>query len=258
MKGSVVLVERVGPVCRIRLNRPEKLNALNDDVRQGLHDAFAQLADEPDIAIAVISGEGRSFSAGADLSGQPAPPPDQSWAARRHTVGGWQRLLQLIERVPQVTVASLHGHCIGGAALLAVACDLRIADASLSVRIPELAIGIPLTWDGVPRLAREIGLPMARDLVMTGRRLDAAEALACGFVQRVVGTGELAHATDGLIGELAGMPAGPLAVTRSMFAALGRDRLGAAGWADADILGWSFTEHEGRAAARDYRLQRDE
>jgi enoyl-CoA hydratase/carnithine racemase len=254
---TAVLVEYADRLCRIKLNRPDKLNALNEDVRQGLHDAFSALADQPDVAVVVLSGEGRAFSAGADLIGAAPSTGDQSWAARRHTIGGWQRLLQLLERIPQVTVASLHGHCIGGAALLAAACDLRIGDASLKVRIPELAIGIPLTWEGIPRLAREIGLPMARDLVMTGRTLDADEAGQCGFVQRLVPTGGLADATEALVAELDTMPSGPLALTRSMFAALGRERLGAAGWADADVLAWSFTEAEGRAAARDYRLQMD-
>jgi enoyl-CoA hydratase/carnithine racemase len=255
---DVVVVERGERVWRVRLNRPDKLNALNDDVRAGLHDAFAALADEPDVAVVVLSGDGRAFSAGADLVGAAAPPSSPSWAARRHAVGGWQRLLQLMERVPQVTVASVHGHCIGGAALLAAACDLRIAADTLSVRIPELAIGIPLTWEGIPRLAREIGLPLARDLVMTGRSLEAAEAQSCGFVQRLVPAADLAAATDSLVAELLAMPAGPLALTRGMFGALGRERLSPAGWADADILAWSFTEDEGRAAARDYRLQMGE
>jgi enoyl-CoA hydratase/carnithine racemase len=252
---EAVIVERDERVCRVRLNRPEKLNALNDDVRRGLHDAFAALADEPDIAVVVLSGEGRSFSAGADLLGAAPPTTSSTWAARRHAIGGWQRLLELLERIPQVTVASVHGHCIGGAALLAAACDLRIGADQLAVRIPELAIGIPLTWEGIPRLAREIGLPLARDLVMTGRTLDAHQALACGFIQRLAPADGLGAATDALVAELLAMPPGPLALTRAMFGALGRERLGVAGWADADILAWSFTEEEGRAAARDYRLQ---
>lgn len=250
---SPVVVDRAGEVCRIRLNRPEKLNALNDDVRRGLAKAFDDLADDVSVRVVVLSGEGRSFSAGADLaSGAIAAESGASWSARRHTFGGWQRLLERMESVPQVTVAQLHGHCIGGAALLAAACDLRIAADDLSMRIPELAIGIPLTWAGVPRLVREIGLPMARDLVMTGRTLDAAGALACGFVQRVVPAAELETATAGLVKELLDMPAGPLAITRSMFAALGRKRLGSAGWADADLLAWSGREPEAKDAAASY------
>ena len=81
---------------------------------------------------------------------------------RRRSSGAWQRLLEDLERLPQVTVARLHGHVIGGAFLLAAACDLRVAADDVSMSIPELAIGIPLTWAGLPRLAREIGLPRTR------------------------------------------------------------------------------------------------
>jgi enoyl-CoA hydratase/carnithine racemase len=251
---TAVTVETTGRVCRLTLNRPDKLNALNEDVRRGLHDALTELADQPDVSVVLIAGSGRAFSAGADLAGQPPVDDAATWAARRHAMGAWQRLLDLLERVPQVTVASLHGHCIGGAVLLAAACDLRIADASLRVRIPELAIGLPLTWAGIPRLARELGLPIARDLVMTGRTLSGDEALQCGFVQRLVpaGNAELAPATDALVDELLAMPPGPLALTRAMFAALGREQLGAAAWADADVLAWSSSEDEYRAAATSY------
>ncbi|HYZ92411.1 MAG TPA: enoyl-CoA hydratase/isomerase family protein [Actinomycetota bacterium] len=252
-----VEVETNAPVCRIRLNRPDKLNALNNDVRRGLTDAFTSLADDVDVRVVVLEGAGRAFSAGADLSaggfGAGEPP---SWVERRHGSGAWQRLLDLMESVPQVTVARLHGHCVGGAALLAVACDLRVAADDLVVHIPELAIGIPLTWGGIPRLVREIGLPMARDLVMTARRMNADEALRCGFVQRVVPAGQLDDATDELVTQLVEMPAAPLAITRSMFAAMGRERAGASGWADADLLGWSLREPEGREAAADYVTKR--
>ena len=251
---SVLAVSIEDAVCRIRLNRPDKLNPLSEEVRRELHGALQSIADEPAVRVAVIEGAGRAFSAGADLADRREVP--EEWAARRHAYGGWQRLLDLLEAVPQVTVAKLHGHVIGGAALLAAACDLRIAAADVAVAIPELAIGIPLTWAGIPRLVREIGLPVARDLVMTGRRLDADEALACGFVQRVVAREELDAATEGLVDELLAMPHAPLAMTRAMFSALSRERVTVAGWADADLLMWSGREPESRAAAEAYVRRR--
>jgi enoyl-CoA hydratase/carnithine racemase len=244
-------------VCKLRLSRPEKLNALNDAVYEELLAHLSSLADRPDISVLVISGEGRAFSAGADLAAvAPAATGERSWTQRRHAAGGWQRLLELLEMIPQVTVASMHGYCVGGAALLAVACDLRIAAEDLHVQIPELEIGIPLTWAGVPRLAREVGLPVARDIVMTARVLDGEAALACGFVQRLVAADELASATDRLVDELLAMAEGPLAMTRSMFSAIGRDRTGLAAWADADLLSWSLAEEESRRAAAQYRRNR--
>ena len=251
---TVLAVSTDDAVCRIRLNRPEKLNPLNEEVRARLHSALQQIGDEPAVRVVVLEGAGRAFSAGADLADRREIPDD--WAARRHSFGGWQRVLELLEAVPQVTVAKLHGHVIGGAALLAAACDLRIAADDVAVSIPELALGIPLTWAGVPRLVREVGFPMARDLVMTGRRLDATEARACGLVQRVVPRTELDTAADQLVAELLAMPPAPLAMTRAMFSALSRERLTVAGWADADLLMWSGGEPESRAAAAEYVRRR--
>jgi enoyl-CoA hydratase/carnithine racemase len=248
---SAVVVERERGVCRVRLNRPEKLNALNEDVRVLLTDAFKTLADDTETRVVLVEGEGRSFSAGADLAAG-GDGVDRTWAERRHAAGGWQRLLDLIESVPQVTVARLHGHCIGGAALIAISCDLRIASDDLTVRIPELHIGIPLTWSGIPRLVREVGLPVARDMVMTARKLNADDAHACGFVQRLVPRADLDSAADELVEQLLAMPTAPLAITRAMFSAIAREQLGSAGWADADLLAWSLREPEGRQAAAEY------
>jgi enoyl-CoA hydratase/carnithine racemase len=256
---AVLDVQSADGVCRIALDRPDKLNALSGEVLRELTETFTRLADDISTRVVVLSGNGRAFSAGVDLGSgfggsQRAEPP--TWSERRHSMGGWQRLLDLMESVPQVTVASVHGHCVGGAALLAVACDIRVVASDAQIRIPELAIGIPLTWAGIPRLVREIGLPMARDLVMTGRVMDGREAQICGFAQRAVPAGDLARATDQVVAELMQMPPGPLAMTRDMFAAISRDRTGPAGWADPDLLGWAFTEAEGRQAAADYVVRR--
>lgn len=256
-ENSPVEHEDVGTVRWLTLNRPEKLNALDHLIRVELDRQFRALEDRPDISVVVLRGNGRSFSGGADIA-TPAPGTDAAltWTTRRHEAGVWQRLLDLLERLPQVTVASLHGHCYGGAALLAASCDIRVADETLRVRIPEVAMGIPLTWAGVPRLVREIGLPMARDLVMTGRILVAQEALTVGFVQRLVASGQLATATAELVDELTSMTSAPLAMTRAMFAAITRDQLSATGWADPDLLAWSLREPEAVDAAIAYVEER--
>jgi enoyl-CoA hydratase/carnithine racemase len=239
-------VERSNGLCRVTLARPDKRNALDESTRRGLADLAHDLADEPATRVVVLAADGPSFSAGVDLTA--ARGGDGSWAARRHASGAWQRTLDAWEALPQVTVAALQGHCIGGGALLAASCDLRVADPTLQVRIPELAIGIPLTWAGVPRLAREIGLPLTRDLVLTGRVMAADEALRCGFVQRL---GELGSSTQECVDELLAMPAAPLAMTKAMTRALGQPAMNVA-WADADLLHWSRAEPEGQDAAAAY------
>lgn len=245
-----------GPVARLTLTRSAKLNALNENVRRALAGALGDLEERPDVRIIVLAGEGRAFSAGADLTSTAYPPVEGDWTSRRHRTGTWQRLLEQLDRVPQATVARLHGHVVGGAALLAAACDIRIAAADTVVRIPELAIGIPLTWAGIPLLAREVGLPLTRDWVMTCRPVLSEELLRSGFAQRVVAAEALDEAVAECVTQLLAVPPGPLAMTRAMTSAMGRTAPGmVAGWGDADHQQWAFTEQEYRDAARAYVQQ---
>lgn len=249
---TIVRVSDAGPVRTIALDRPERLNALGQEMREALTDAVRDAA-EADARVVVLRGAGRAFSAGADLKDLDAPPADADYAQRRRASGRWGRLLERIETLPQPTVAYLHGHAIGGAALLAVACDLRVAAPDLGLSIPELAIGIPLTWGGVPRLVREVGLPRARELVMTGRTLGADEALAWGLVQRIGGEDEL----ERVVSELLAMPPGPLAVTKDAFRAYGRTLVSLdAAWADPDLLDAARRDPGAAEAGAEYLRRR--
>jgi enoyl-CoA hydratase/carnithine racemase len=242
-----------GRVARVTLQRPQKLNALDDGVRLALKSALDELDERPDVSVLVIGGAGRGFSAGADLRSTSYPPVEGDWATRRHLTGTWQRLLDQLGRIPQATVAALHGHVVGGAALLAAACDIRIATEDTVLRIPELALGIPLTWAGIPLLVREVGLPATRDWVMTSRRVGAGELLRTGYATRLTPAGTLDEAVATCVGELLAAPPGPLAMTRAMTAAIGRTSPPmAAGWGDPDHQRWAFTEDEYRQAARRY------
>ena len=236
-----------GAVRTITLDRPERLNALGSQVREALESAVTETAAS-DARVVVLAGEGRCFSAGADLKDpEPAQP---TWQRRRRAAGRWGRLLDAIEALPQVTVASLHGHVIGGAVLLAVACDMRVAAPDVQLSIPELALGIPLTWGGVPRLIREIGMPRTRELVLTGHVVGAAQALAWGLVHRV---GDREAETHKLVGELLAMPEGPLAITKDALRAYGHSVVAhEASWADADLLDSSRSNDESREAAAAY------
>jgi enoyl-CoA hydratase/carnithine racemase len=249
-----------GPVAHLTLARPERLNALNDEIRKSMADELGALEERPDIRVVVLDGAGRSFSAGADLvGGAYADLRNADWATRRHRTGSWQRLLDQLGRIPQVTVARLHGHVIGGAALLAVACDIRVAADDVVVRIPELAIGIPLTWAGIPLLVREIGLPLTRDWVMTCRDVYADELLRSGYAQRVTPIAGLDAEVATVVRQLVAVPPGPLAMTRSMTATLGRTHPAmAAGWGDADHQQWAFTEDEYRQVASEYMQKLDD
>ena len=253
MTAAPVRISFEGRAAHITLSRAAQLNALDDTTRRALASALDDLEERPDVSVVVLAGDGRAFSAGADLRATAYPPVEGDWATRRHRTATWQRVLDQLERIPQAPVARLHGHVVGGAALLAAACDIRIAADDTIVRIPELAIGIPLTWAGIPRLAREVGLPLTRDWVMTCRPVLADELLRSGYAQRVVARAELDSAVDECVAQLLAVPPGPLAMTRAMTSAIGRAAPSMlAAWGDADLQQWSFTESEYRDAARAY------
>ena len=243
----VTLDDSIG---RIVLARPEKLNALNRALLEELAVAAAWFDDQPAIKVVVISGEGRSFSAGFDLSDpswRELGPPEQSAAVGRamaEAIGGMRAL----------TIASIQGHCVGGAVVLASACDLRVVAESATFRIPEVDLGIPLFWTGVPRLTRELGPALTKDLILTGRAFDAAEARAIRFANRVVADDELEQHTGALAAELAAKPAFVLRVTKqqvdTVAPPLAATDDGAAG--DIALLAAAFADPESRAVAAAY------
>ena len=240
-------------IVRLVLNRPKQLNALNDDIRKVISSTLNELMERPDIRLLVLSGQGKSFCSGADLKTTSYPKVEGDWSTRRNRTATWQRVLEQMERIPQVTIASMHGHVIGGGALLATACDFRIISDDVVFRIPELALGIPNVWNGTPLLAREVGLSTTRDWVMTARKVFAQELKQSGWAQRLVPQGKLVEETDSLINQLLDIPAASLAMTRSMTSALGRSTSGMSlGWADADLQQWAFTEDEYKKTIRSY------
>ncbi len=208
--GDVVRREVDGRVGRIVLARPDKLNALSRSVLEGLVDAARWFDEQPDVHVVVVAGEGRAFSAGFDLA-------DRTWGELGPTGSAelGRAMADAVAGMRALTIAAIQGHCIGGGVVLAAACDLRLAADGARFRIPEVDLGIPLFWSGVPRLARELGPALTKELVLTGRVFEADEARTIRFVNRVVPTGALAAAAAGLAGELAAKPALVLRTTKA-------------------------------------------
>lgn len=252
-QGEGIKVVYDAQVVRLILDRPKQLNALNDDVRKVIAATLNDLMERPDIRLLVLSGAGKSFCSGADLKTTSYPKVEGDWSTRRNRTSTWQRVLEQIERIPQVTIASMQGSVIGGGALLATACDFRVITENVVLRIPELALGIPNVWNGTPLLAREVGLPTARDWVMTTRKVRAEELKSSGWAQRLSADDKLDATTQTLVDELLAVPPAALAMTRSMTSALGRSAQGMAmGWADADLQQWALTEEEYKETVRSY------
>ena len=155
-----------------------------------------------------------------------------------------------------VTIAAIRGHCVGGGLVLAAACDLRVAADSTRFSIPEVDLGIPLAWGGIPRLVREIGPAMTKELVMTCRPFTAEEGRALGFLNRVVPDEQLDGAVEELAAELAAKSPYTLAATKRAVNAASGEMVSTAGaWNDADSLLTATADPESRQAAAQY-LQR--
>jgi len=248
--STAISVQVDGPIGRITLDRPEKLNALNRAALEELASAAAWFDGQPTVKVVIVDGAGPSFSAGFDLG-------DPTWAELgplEESAGIGRAMAEAIGGMAAITIASIGGHCIGGGVVLASACDLRIASAGAVFRIPEVDLGIPLYWTGIPRLTRELGPALTKELVLTGRPFDAAEARSMRFVNRVVPDAELRSGTDALAAELASKPALVLRTTKSQVEEASPPLPPTDPGAGADIsaFGAALSDEEGRAAASDY------
>lgn len=232
------------------LDRPDKLNPLSSQALRELEEAARWFDRHPDLKVVVVGGRGRAFSAGADLDSF------RQAAGRADREQGW-RMGRALEEMRAVTVARIQGWCVGGGVVLAAACDLRVAAASARFSIPEIDLGIPLAWGGIPRLVREIGPALTKELVMTGRELSPEEAKAAGFVNRVVADDALDDAVEALVRDLVAKPSLSLLSTKAHVNAVTESMVGTGrSWADADGLEAGLHDAEGREARRRYLEQR--
>lgn len=255
--ATTIAVSTDGARGSITLNRPDKLNPLGTTTLNELVAAARWFDDRPEVKVVVIAGAGRAFSAGADLA-LFAGPGDQATGTRgeagmREAADAGRRMADAIEAMRAVTVARLHGHCIGGALVLAAACDLRVAADTTRFAIPEVDLGIPLAWGGIPRLVREIGPALTKELVLTCRPFDAAEAKAAGFCNRVVAEADLDGEVQRLVEELLTKSALTLTGTKRHVNAVTAGMVGVErSWSDADALVTAVHDPESRAAALAY------
>lgn len=238
----------------IVLNRPDKLNPLSTTMLVELVEAARFFDSAPGVKVVVVSGRGRAFSAGADLAafstGEGSAP---SAGASREAADAGRRMADAVEAMRAVTVAKLHGHCVGGGLVLAAACDLRVAADDVRFSIPEVDLGIPLAWGGIPRLVREIGPALTKELVMTCRPFSAAEAQAAGFLNRVVPPSELDATVDVLVDQLESKSALTLSATKRHTNAVSEGMVATArAWNDADSLVTALRDPESRSVAATY------
>ena len=200
---EALLFHKEEGVAHITLDRPHVLNAYNTQMRDDLWQALEAVRDDPEVAAVVLAGAGeRAFCAGADLTEFGAAASQANARQVRFERDIWGLLLSL--RVP--VVAALHGYVLGAGLEMALLCDLRIASDDAEFGLPETALGMAPAAGGSQTLPRIVGVPAALDLLLSARRIDAAEALRLGVVHRVVSRERLRSEATALAARLAATP----------------------------------------------------
>lgn len=215
-KYQTISVGRDGDVVTISLDRPERLNAITSQMLQEVAHAYTNLGGN--VRVVILEGNGRSFCSGADRKDPPGlAPAGSDHATELMHAGAGRRAARAIAEAPMVTVARLHGHVIGGGAVLALNCDFRIGDETTAISFPEVRLGIPLTWGALPVLEREVGASKARNMVYFGEPVHAHNALEIGLLHKVVAPELLADETRRFVGQLLDLPEVSVRMSKRQF-----------------------------------------
>jgi len=208
-QDSPLVLTRHGDVAELRLNRPHVRNAVDDALRIALSEAIAEIGTSDDVRVLVLTGEGSAFCAGGDVSGMrerlrraPGEVAGAGWRRLRPA----QQLIADLHALSQVTIAAVNGPAAGYGVDLALACDFVVAADSAFLAMSYVQRGLVPDGGGLYFLPRRVGLARAKDLILTGRRVEAPEALAIGLVDRVVPAGEVISSALAWAAELAAAP----------------------------------------------------
>ena len=237
----MIRVEKDRAVATVYVDRPDAMNALDVATLTELRDRLAELRDDGEVRAVVLTGAGdRAFIAGADIKAMSTMDVDaaRAWGELGHNVA------RRLESMPKPTIAAINGFALGGGCELALACDIRYASGRAKLGQPEINLGIVPGWGGTQRLARVCGIGVAKDLIFTGRTVDAEEALRIGLVNAIADP-VLERALE-TARELAGKSSTALALAKRLCnLTLGVDHAGALE-VEADEFGELFASDDAR------------
>ena len=199
--GKLLLDRPAGAVARLRLDNPEKRNALDHDVLDALAEVLPRLDDGIETRCVIVTGSGSMFSAGYDIGGI----PDESFQrdAEALVAHPFHAAMDAISNHPFPVVAAINGHCLGGGLELAIRCDLRVASDAVKLGMPPARLGLIYGHTGLRRFIDVIGVARTKELFLVGRNVDAARAERMGLVNRVVPGDELEDAAVALAADIA-------------------------------------------------------
>lgn len=245
---NTVKLEKIEGIGILRMDRPEAMNALNEEVLRDLDAALDRVEEDPEIRVLILTGEGKAFVAGADIALMQGLDEAAGYAFGR--LG--QQVFRRIETMDPIVIAAVNGFALGGGCELAMACDIRIAAERAKFGQPEVGLGITPGYSGTQRLPRLVGKGRAMELIATGSIIPAETALSIGLVNRVVPQENLMEEALSMARKIAGNA--PLAVSYSKKAiqqGLERCDLDEAILVEAELFGKCFAtadQKEGMSA----------
>jgi enoyl-CoA hydratase/carnithine racemase len=255
--GEHVTITRDGAVATVTMDRGDGRNALSRQLILEMTDAARGFADDLTTQAVIVTGKG-GFTAGADLKD---PAMDRRRAdgllERRHMVRIGPELCEAWERVEQVTICAIEKYCIGGGAALAAACDFRIVGAGAHFRLPEIPLGMNMSWHAVPRLVSLIGPSRAKQFVIFGEKVEAAQALAWGLADEVVEDGEALAAAQRWATRIAALPPNAVRMSKVSVNAAANALHRATTFMDADQYALATTSEDYKEAIKAFLEKRD-
>jgi enoyl-CoA hydratase len=215
MTTRQIEIERIGRVAIVRFDREDSLNALSLGLMSELIETARSFEGDSEIVSVVFAGSSKVFCAGIDLK-DPAlfEALNAPLGKRRDLLAYGPKMCRALEEMDQVTIAAIEGYCVGGGVSLAVSCDFRIVAAGSYFRLPELALGMNMSWQTLPRLVSLIGPARTKRMVMLGEKVTAEQSLCWGLSDEVVQDGETLSSAVVLANKISAMPPIPIKMTK--------------------------------------------
>lgn len=210
MELETIRIEGSGPIRELVLNRPKVHNAVNAQFIADLTEAAISLDRLQDVRAVIVRGEGKSFCSGADLK---APRANTTQSIDLSKAGA--RMADILTNLSPITIACMHGYCIGGGAVIPATCDFRLAARSTSLTVNEVSIGFNLTWHTIPALVQLVGPARAKEMIILGHTYGADQLLDYGFVNEVLDDDALLPRARELAEEICNQPPWPTFSTKA-------------------------------------------
>lgn len=251
-----IRVERREHIVEVALARPDARNALNGELMEELTEAAALLRLRTDVRAVILTGNDSYFSAGADLSASQQRLAQPTLIESRRAVMAGPDMCRAWNEIEAVTIAAIEGYCIGGGAALVISCDFRVMGEGAYLRLPEVPLGMNMSWRSIPKIAALVGPSRAKRFVMFGEAVGTATCLDWGFADEGVAKGEALACARRWADKVAALPPLPIRMTKEAVNAVAHATAQASIYMDRDqyLLATSSQDfREGIAAFREKR-----